>query len=164
VTGAVLVAALVLAWAGIAKAWRPGTTARALAATPLPHAPGLVRAFAVLEVVVAVGALTVGGPFAVAMGCSYAGFAGFVAVALRRGWPLSSCGCFGVADARPTRAHVVADAALAAAAFAAAVDGLRPIAVLADRPAEGAALAVVAAVTAGLLVIVLSVLPELAAA
>ncbi len=53
---------------------------------------------------------------------AYAGFAVFVLVALRRGWALSSCGCFGRPDTPPTPAHAVlnAGAAVSAAWWAAA--------------------------------------------
>jgi hypothetical protein len=164
VTGPVLVAALLLVGAGAAKAWRPGGTARAVAAAGLAVAPGAVRALAAAEVAVGVGAVVAGGPFTVAMAGSYAAFAVFIALALRRRWPLASCGCFGVADARPTVAHLAADAALAAVSLVAAVTGLRPLDALVRRPAEGAAVTLVAVVTAGLLVLVLSVLPTVAPA
>src|SRR5579871_2899030 len=100
-TGPVLVAAVLLVWAGAAKAWRPGDTARALAVAHLPATPAAVRALALVEVAVGVGAVVAGGPALAAMACSYGGFAAFVGVALRQGWPLSSCGCFGEPDAPP---------------------------------------------------------------
>ncbi|HZQ56589.1 MAG TPA: MauE/DoxX family redox-associated membrane protein [Acidimicrobiales bacterium] len=162
-TGAVLVAAVLLAWAGVAKAWRPAPTARALAAAGVPVGAALVRVLAVAEVAIAAGAVAGGGPFAALMGCSYAAFALFVGIALRRGLALSSCGCFGVADGRPTAAHLVVDALLAAASFAYAGGRSRPAAYLAGHPGVGAGLGLVAVVTAGLLVAVLSVLPAAAA-
>jgi hypothetical protein len=64
-----------------------------------------------------------------------------------------------VADARPTIGHLVADAALAAVSLVAAARGLRPLDALAHQPAEGAAVALVSSVTAGLVVLALSVLP-----
>ena len=47
---------------------------------------------------------------------AYAGFAVFILVALRRGWALSSCGCFGRPDTPPTPAHAVLNAGAAASA------------------------------------------------
>jgi hypothetical protein len=162
-TGAILVAAVLLVWAGAAKAWRPAATARALAAAGLPATPSLVRCLAAAEVAVGVGAVFAGRVFEALMACSYAGFLVFVVVAITRGWPLSSCGCFGgdgvAADAPPTMAHVITDAALCVASVVGAVGGRSPMTALARRPVDGAALAVVAIVVAGLLVLVLSVLP-----
>jgi hypothetical protein len=167
-TGPVLVGALLLVWAGGAKAWQPAGTARALSAAGLRAAPSalraVVRGLACVDVVVGVAAIAVGGPFVVAMACSYAGFALFISVARWRGWALSSCGCFGVEGARPTVAHLVADVVLCAVSAVAASDGLRPIHALAPHPAEGVAASLLAIVTAGLLVVVLSVLPTVAPA
>ena len=158
-TGPVLVAGILLVWAGVAKAWRPAGTARALSAAGLPAPPSLVRALAVAEVAIGVGAAAAGGAFAVAMACSYGAFAVFVGVALRRGWSLSSCGCFGEPDARPTVTHLLVDVALAGVSLAGGAEGLRAISSVARHPAEGAATALVAVVTAGLVVLILSVLP-----
>jgi hypothetical protein len=163
-TAAVLVAALLLVWAGVAKAWSPAGTGRALRSVGLPSADRSVRALAGVEAVIGAGAVLAGGAFDVAMAVSYAGFAVWIAVALRRRWPLSSCGCFGVADARPTVAHLLADSVLAGVALAAAVARTEPLRTLAHRPAEGVAAALLAGVTAGLLVLVLSVLPTVAPA
>jgi hypothetical protein len=61
--------------------------------------------------------------FAVLLAMSYLGFAGFVAVALRRGAPISSCGCFGKVDTPPSAVHVVLDLVAALVAATAAVVG-----------------------------------------
>ncbi|HVM63493.1 MAG TPA: MauE/DoxX family redox-associated membrane protein, partial [Acidimicrobiales bacterium] len=147
-TGAVLVAALLLVWAGLAKAWRPSGTGRALRSVGLPSSDWAVRAIAAVEAAIGAGAILAGGAFDVAMAVSYAGFAVWIGVALRRRWPLSSCGCFGVADARPTVAHLVADGALAGVALVAAASRTDPVRALARHPAQGAAAVLLATVTA----------------
>ena len=87
---------------------------------------------------------------------AYAGFAVFVLVALRRGWALTSCGCFGRPDTPPTLTHVVlnAGAAVSAAWWAAAWgwgDGLHRLGRLFfHEPWHGGPLALVIAVLAGL--------------
>jgi len=162
VNGPILVGSIVLIWAGIAKVLRPGDTARALAAAHLPASSALVRAIAGVEVVVGAGAALGGGrPFDGAMAASYGLLAAFVGVAMARGWSLSSCGCFGEADARPTIAHVAVNAVLGGAAAVAAVRGVRPPAALAHHPGQAMALAAVSAVTAGLIVLTLTRLPRL---
>jgi len=166
VSALVLVAALVLVWAGLAKAARPQGTARALRAAGLPLHPQFVRAVAVLEL--AVGAAVAGTSDRVAvaaMAVSYAGFTLFVAVALRKGSVLSSCGCFGAADAPPTPGHVLVNAAFATVAGVAAVAETTPaLAGFWRHPAQGIALALVAIVTTGLVVLALTRLPALSAA
>jgi hypothetical protein len=164
INGFVLVAALLLGWAGAAKAVRPDDTARALRAAGLPCPPGAVRVLAVFEVAVGAGVLSVGGSaFNAAMAASYAVFAAFVGVALGRGWALSSCGCFGQADTPPTPGHLIANAVFAAAATVAAATGAAgPLSGFSHHPAQGAALALVGLVTAGLVVLALTRLPALA--
>jgi Methylamine utilisation protein MauE len=106
VTAPFLAATFMLGASGVVKMARPDDTARALRTAGLPFGRVAVRVGAVGEVAVAVaavaapGALT-GGLVAV----SYAAFATFVILALRKDWPLASCGCFGRPDTRPTAAH-----------------------------------------------------------
>lgn len=125
--GPFLVIAALLAAGGALKFHRPATTARAIGQIGLPSSPSLVRAGAAAEVVVAAGALAWGSrPFAALVALSYLGFAAFVLVALRRGIPLSSCGCFGgMEDTPPTYAHLALNvvAALVATAVAAGQGG-----------------------------------------
>ena len=152
----VLVGAILLVGAGAAKVLRPDDTARALR-----WSPAVVRAGALGEVIVGAGAAAVGGPVLIgAMAASYAGFAGFVLVALARGWPLSTCGCFGEPDTPPTVLHVVIDAGLALAAVG-GIDGPAPLRAAWDRPAWGAAVLVLSGVTAGLAYLALARLPRL---
>jgi hypothetical protein len=82
---------------------------------------------------------------------SYAVFALFVLTALRRGWPLSSCGCFGRPDARPTYAHAVLNVGAAATAVWWALEAPdRAARFLSHQPWQGAPLLLVSLVIAGL--------------
>jgi hypothetical protein len=118
VTAPYLAAAVLLGAAGIAKVARPADTATALRAAGLPAGPALVRIGAAAEVSVAAAALAEPGPFTGGLvAAAYAAFAVFVVVALRRGWALASCGCFGRPDTPPRRAHAVLNAAAAAGAL-----------------------------------------------
>lgn len=118
----VVIAALV-GVAGTLKLGRPATTARAMGEMGLPSSNLLVRVGAATEVAAAAGALAWGTrPFAIALAVSYAGFAAFVLAALRRGVPLSSCGCFGgVRDTPPTSMHLALNVVAAGVAVAVAV-------------------------------------------
>lgn len=148
-----LAATALLAGAGAAKLWNPLYTARALAAAGLPAHRHLVRAGAAGELVVAVAAIAWPGVLTGALvAAAYGAFAAFVAVALHRGWALSSCGCFGRPDSRPAWPHVVLDALAAAAAGVWAVTAPARIGRLFSpgQPWHGIPLALVAAVIAGL--------------
>lgn len=155
-TPVVLAGAVLLVLAGAPKVVRPDDTVRGLRSVGLPSVPALVRVLAAVEVVVGVAALL--GPARPALAgvaALYAGFTGFVLLALRRGGVVESCGCLGRADTPPTRAHAVATGLVAVAATAAA---LAPpsSAWWADRPAVHLALA---AVLTLLLWMVVAVLP-----
>jgi hypothetical protein len=147
-----LAATALVGLAGAAKLARPDDTARALAVAGLPHHRRLVRVGAVAEVAVAVAALAV--PSAVTgalVAAAYGAFSVFVAFALVRRWPLSSCGCFGRPDARPGWAHLALDAGGAAAAgLWAAGPAPSLAALLRAGPWGGAPLLLEAAVMAGL--------------
>ncbi len=123
------------------KVARPATTARALGEMGLPGSPALVRVGAAAELAIATAAALDGSrPFAALVAASYLAFAAFVAAALRRGVPLSSCGCFGAEDTPPTAVHLGLNLAAAATAGAVAL-GL----------ADGGGLAAVADMDASLL-------------
>lgn len=122
--GPFLVAAALLAAGGASKVLRPANTARALREMGLPASAPLVRGGAALELAVAAGALAGGGRmFAGLLAASYLAFTAFVVVALRRGTPLSTCGCFGATDTPPTAVHVGINLAAAAVAGAVALGG-----------------------------------------
>lgn len=147
-----LASAVTLGVAGVAKALKPADTARALHIAGLPSRPWMVRSGGAAELAVAVAAVALPSTLTgTLVACSYASFAAFVAAALRRGWPLSSCGCFGRPDAQPGLAHLVLNLAATAAACWWAVNppagGWR---MLEDQPWDGIALLVVTLVVAGL--------------
>ena len=125
-------ASALLLVAGASKAVDPTRTAGALAALGWPSSPVLVRVGAVAEAALGALGLAVGGPAVAALvTASFAGFAAFVAAALRSGTPVGTCGCLGREDTPPRPLHVVVDLLLASgAAFAAATDPLP----LADAP------------------------------
>lgn len=137
--GPFLIAALLLAAAGAAKLVDPTNTVGALRKLGVPASAPLVRVGGAVEAVIAVAAILTGAPVLAALvGVSYLLFAGFVLLALGRGLPIGSCGCFGKVDTPPTPLHVVVDlAAVVAAAGVAAGDGTGLRAVLADQPLAG---------------------------
>jgi hypothetical protein len=152
-----LAAALVLGAAGVAKLIRPADTATALRAAGFPVGAVLVRIGAIAEVAVAVAALADPGPLTGALvAAAYAAFAVFIVLALRRGWALSSCGCFGRPDTPPTVAHAVLNGTAAASGLWWAVSwqgkqGLSQLGRLfSHQPWHGGPLALVALVLAGL--------------
>lgn len=122
--GPFIVSAALLAGGGAVKVVRPAPTARALTEMGLPVPSTVVRLGAAAELAVATGALLgAGRVFALLVAVSYVGFAGFVLAALRRGVPLSSCGCFGARDTPPTAVHLVLNLAAAAVAGVVALGG-----------------------------------------
>jgi len=126
VAGPFLAIAALLAAGGVLKVARPATTAKALETMGLPSSPSLVRVGAAVEATVAAAAVVWAAPaLAAAVAMSYAGFAGFVLAALRRGVPLSSCGCFGVDDTPPTYGHVALNLVAAAVATTVALGSSR---------------------------------------
>lgn len=133
--GPYLAAAVLLAVAGAAKVRDPGDLA-----TAAPVGPGVVRVLAAVELVLGVVAVVRPSTVAAAaVAASYVAFATYVVWLRARGGPLATCGCFGAVDTAPTRAHVVVDLALAAAAAGVAagpVAGWLPE-VLADQPGAG---------------------------
>lgn len=133
---------------GALKVARPDDTTRAIRLMGLPVTRTLVRVLGAGEGVVATVAAASGARLAVAaVAASYLLFATFVAVAVARRLPISSCGCLGQLDTPPSVAHVVID--LLAAAIATAV-ALRPTgslaSVLARQPAHGIPLLLLAGV------------------
>ena len=113
-TGVFLAAAALLVLAGAQKVVDPHPLVRALRSTGLTVSPSVVRAWALVEVVIGVGSVITGNGIAVA--ASYLVFTAFVVVAKTKGGVLASCGCFGKADTPPTWLHVMITAGLAVAA------------------------------------------------
>lgn len=159
-----LVGSVLLLVAGVGKVHRPAGTVRALRTQGLPAPAAAVRALGVLEVAVALLGLTGSRPAIVVTAVAYAGFTGFVLLALLRRRPLSSCGCFGEPDLPPTAAHAVLTAGLALAAGVAATGPAGLPAVWVAGPATTAATAVVTTLLVGLCLLLLTGLPRLLAA
>lgn len=157
--------ALLLAFAGGAKALRPLPTVRALREAGLPSASWMVRLLGGGEAVLAVVALVVAGPVPAALvALSYAGFAAFIGYARARGVSISSCGCFGKPDTPPTAAHLVVNIAAALVALGVALaPGRSPLGVLAHSPAGGVPFTALVLVIAGLGYLALAEWPRLVA-
>jgi hypothetical protein len=112
ITAPYLAAVTLLGGAGAVKAVRPWDTANALRTHP-----SLVRVGAVAETAVAVAAVVAPGPVTGSLvAVCYLAFAGFIGLALRRGWVIASCGCFGRPDTPPTVTHLVLNLAAAGSA------------------------------------------------
>jgi methylamine utilization protein MauE len=137
--GPFLIAATLLALGGLLKTARPDDTTNALHALGLPVAPLLVRVGGGAEAAVGLAALATGDRIAATLlAVSYAAFAAFVLIALGRGTPLASCGCFGKEDTPPTRLHVVLNAGAAAAGLAVALNpGAGLVDVVGSQPLAG---------------------------
>jgi hypothetical protein len=164
--GPFAMAAALLALGGAAKAVQPSDTAGALRTLGLPGSTLLVRAGGIVELVIGIGALVYGSrPFTALVAVSYAGFAAFVALALRRGAPISSCGCFGKADTPPSVTHIVVNGAAALAAIGVAIDPVGGITdVMADQPLLGIPFLLLMAVGVYLTFLALTLLPRTLAA
>lgn len=125
------VAAGLLVLAGVVKLRDPEPTSRALRGVGLPPAHALVRGFGLLEILVGAGALAAPGPAAPVLALLYACFAAFVGYVLWRRLPLSSCGCLGETETRPSAVHIVLTVCAAVVGTAAAISpppGLGPLA------------------------------------
>lgn len=160
-----LAAAGLLALAGALKLARPDGTRQALRTQGLPDTRALVRLLGAVEVLVAVAAAAGSAAGAAALALAYAGFTAFVGLALVRGRPLTSCGCFAEPDLPPTWAHPVVTAAFAAVGATVAgghAAGLPQA--LASGPGTVLAALSGAALVAGLARAVLADLPRLVAA
>jgi hypothetical protein len=182
--GPLLVAALLAVGAGVVKVLRPHNTVVAieavLATTRFPAragggppvragkrfrvAPALVRIGSAGEMVVGIAALAGSRWGCAALAASYVAFAIFVAVALHRGAPVSSCGCFGEPDVPPTWTHVLFDlAAAAVAATAAARDVPSLPSVLGAQPLGGVPFVAIACIATAAAYLLLSELPKVRA-
>lgn len=146
-TPVLLAAAALLLLAGLAKLARPAPTSQALRTQGLPDRPELVRVLGAAEVVGALLALADLPLGAELVTLFYAGFTAFVAAALVRGRPMTSCGCFAEPDVPPTPVHAALTAVLAGGCALAA---LAPATGLPDLAAAPVSTAVAAAGTAGL--------------
>lgn len=160
--GPYAIAAALLVVAGVAKALRPHDTAVAMRGVGIPSSAWLVRVGGALEVGVGLVALSVRGrvPAALVL-ASFALFLTFVVVALVRGLPIASCGCFGKADTPPDLLHASVNAGAALTASALVVDpGLAPFDLLRADGFDGVAFALLVLVGVAAALLVLTVLPR----
>jgi hypothetical protein len=162
VIGPFTIAAALLAIGGGFKAVSPNDTANALRGVGLPGSRLLVRAGGALEVAIGVFAIVSGGRVGAAfVAASFVGFAAFVAVALVRGVPISTCGCFGKADTPPSLVHVSFNVAAAAVAIALVVDPVGGIADTVSRqPLSGIPYVLLVATGVYLSFLALTLLPR----
>jgi hypothetical protein len=164
--GPFLAAAGLLLAAGVPKLRDPSSLVRALRSVGLPASDLLVRVLAAAEVAVGAMALVVPGRASgVLVALAYAGFSGFVVLALARGGVLASCGCFGRADTPPTRSHLLVTAALAASGLLVAWSPPAPVWALGRGDlALTATLVAFAGLVAALAYLVIAVLPTVSPA
>lgn len=158
VTGPYLVAAGVLAVAGLAKLRSPGGARRALDAVGLPASPIAVRLLGAIELGLAIGCIASPSmTTALLLAGAFGLFAGFVGYLLVRRIEVPTCGCFGERDTPPSVVHVafnIGAAGAALLAFAGRPAGARDL--FGELPLAGApfALCVIVAVYLSWLVVV----------
>ncbi len=116
-------ASALLVVAGVPTLRDPAPLVRALSSAGMPSGRLVVRCIAAAEVAIGLWALAAPGALSAGLvAATYAGFTGFVALALARGGVLGSCGCFGKPDTPPTAVHVALTALASLAALAVAVN------------------------------------------
>lgn len=157
-----MIAAALIALGGASKTVSPKDTANALRGVGLPGSSALVRLGGALEAAIGVFAIVSGGRVAAALvAASYLGFSVFVAVALARGVPIATCGCFGKADTPPSLVHLGFDLLAAAVALALVGDPTGGIAdVVGDQPLLGIPYLLLVATGVYVSFIALTVLPR----
>jgi hypothetical protein len=131
--------AVLLGIGGAAKLWRPEGAVRAIQGLRLPAGRLAVRALAAAEVAIAIGAVVFGTwTTSLLVALSYLGFCGFIVLARADFGSISSCGCFGTADTRPTGTHLFVTVAAAAVALATIVQPVGPLfPALGRQPIDG---------------------------
>jgi hypothetical protein len=157
----VAVAAGLLVPAGVAKLRAPGVARTALG---LPvRADGLVRLLGVGELALATAVLlTAWRPLLVVLAGAYVAF---TAVAVRQRSRGESCGCFGASDAPTGWHHVLLDGLAAVAVAAAALVAVpSALTLVVDAPLAGVPLLVAGVVAVVSVQLVVTALPDLAAA
>lgn len=161
--GSVHALAVLLGLAAVAKLVSPGRTSAALKSAGIASGAGVVRTLAVVELLLAVAVLAVGGPVpAFGLAVTYLGFAGFVARLRRRAGGRAGCGCFGGEEAPAGRLHVVVNLVAAVVASAAGFTGAPGLgAELAHQPALGVPYLGLVGLLAWLTMVSLTSLPSL---
>ena len=165
-SGPFLIAAVLLAAAGVAKAIDPTMTVGALRRFGIPVSSAAVRGLGAIEAVLAVAAGVTGAPSLVlAVAISYVLFSAFVVIARSRRLPIGSCGCFGRLDTPPSWLHVAINLVAAASAVAvAARDGGGLTSTLDSQPLAGVPFLALIAVGTYAAFTALTVVPQLAMA
>lgn len=160
--GPFTIAALLLVAGGMSKALAPADTANALRTVGLPAGPVLVRVGGVAEAVIGgIAIATADRVAALLVAISYLAFTGFVGVALRRGAPIATCGCFGKADTPPSVVHLLVNLGAAVAALAIAIDpGDGIIDVIDRQPLAGVPYALLVLVGTYVAFLALTLLPR----
>ncbi|CAN5792401.1 hypothetical protein BH24ACT3_BH24ACT3_09740 [soil metagenome] len=161
--GPLFAAATLLGVAGVVKLARPHTVVGVLRTARLPANDLTGRALGLAETAVAAFALVAGGALPAALvALSYAGFAAFSALALRRDGTGASCGCFGATDNPLTVLHVAANVGAALLVAAAVLDPVPGVAdVVAAQPLAGLPFLALTALCAWLAYATLTLLPAL---
>lgn len=157
-----LVAAL-LVFSGFRKLADPSPTSGALRAAGLPSSRLAVIGLGAVEIGAGSVALLVPEPvWAGTVALVYAGFAGFVGLALSRRWPIASCGCFGKADTPPTWIHLAVNLGGVGGGLAfATIGGPSLPSLLSQQPLAGMAYVGFLVVGVYCLYLLLSELPQL---
>lgn len=152
--------ATLLVISGLPKLTRPASTARALEGIGLPPRRWLGQAVGVIEIAIGLSVIGVGGRLpALAFAVLYAGFAGFIVVAMRSS-AVKSCGCFGNDDTPPSALHLLVDIAAVGVGTALAVRPVGDItAVMGETPWAGVPLLLLVVIGAWLSLMVLTLLP-----
>jgi hypothetical protein len=161
--GPFFASALLLAVAGGLKVVRPRSAAHALRSAGLPGTVLLARVLGVVEIVIAVAAIALGGRLTAALvAVCYLGFAGFVVQLRRRAGAQADCGCFGAEASPASPVHVALNLVIALVALAAVAwptDGIADV--LADSPAAGIPFVGFTLLLTWLLLVGFTVVPDL---
>lgn len=147
---ALLAAAAILVFAGVAKVCQPEPAIRFAATLGVPLPRLFVRAAALMEIAVGLGALWRPRPAAIAIALLYALFTALVARQLRQGGGLP-CGCLGAREVAPSRLHLFLNGACVCVGCLAALAPPPAFATFAATQPLAAALVGLAAVAVGLL-------------
>ena len=163
-SGPFLIAAVLLAAAGVAKTIDPTMTVGALRKFGIPVSSAAVRGLGALEAVLALAAAITGAQgLVLAVAGSYVLFSAFVVIARARRLPIGSCGCFGRVDTPPSWLHVGINLAAAGSAIAvAAGDGGGLTSTLDSQPLSGVPFLALIAVGTYAAFTALTVVPQLA--
>jgi hypothetical protein len=164
--GPFAIVALLLVIGGSAKALRPRNTTIALRGAGLRVGEPAVRAGGAVEAALGFVALTRAGlVIGMLVAASYAAFSAFVAIALVRHLPISSCGCFGRFDTPPTAVHLaVTSGAVVAACMAAFDSTISPLDVATRAAPESVDFVVLVVAGALAAFVALALLPRVLAA